>query len=215
MSKRNAKEHRQSWKRKKEGASYASVDLDALTQRREKVEDIRVWSMTMSEMTGHVTASRKNCQHIYEVPPGLLHKMPPSDAGEEIATPADPELSEPLPPASVAKRKRVRVTKENDSVSSVPTLLTKLMITRRQTRMADWLEYRLIMLDELLRKDGLGDSTTPGICAKCMKLVGGYRCDDCFGDDMYCAECIVSSHHQLPLHRVQVCLGQLLVSELH
>ena len=79
----------------------------------------------MSETTGRVTASRKNCQHVYEIPPGLLHKMSPSDAGEEIAAPADPELSESLPPASVAKYKRVRVTKENDSVSSVPTLFNQ------------------------------------------------------------------------------------------
>lgn len=86
----------------------------------------------------------------------------------------------------------------------------KLIITRLQTRMGDWLAYRSIMLDELLRADGLGDSTTPGVCADCMKLVGEYRCGDCFGDNMYCTGCIVSSHRHLPLHRLQVSVFRVI-----
>ena len=80
--------------------------------------------------------------------------------------------------------------------------------------MADWLTlYRLIVLDELLRKEGLGDSTTPGTCVGCEKGVGEYRCNDCFGGYMYCLECIVSSHSQLPLHRLQVRPGRLSVPD--
>lgn len=75
--------------------------------------------------------------------------------------------------------------------------------------MADWIAYRLIKLDELLRRDGLGDSTTPGLCVGCTKLVGEYRCSDCFGGDMYCSGCIVSSHCKLPLHRLQVRPSEL------
>ena len=75
---------------------------------------------------------------------------------------------------------------------------------RQQTRMADWLPYRSTMLDEFLRADGLGDATTPGTCINCAKLVGDYRCKDCFGDAMYCSGCIVASHRHLPLHRIQV-----------
>lgn len=124
MSKRNANEYRLSRKRRKEGASYARVDLDALTRRRDKVEDVRVWNVTMSETTGRVSASRKHRQHVYEGPPKALHEEFPTGASEEFAISADPELTPS--PASVVKRKRVRIT-ENDSVSSVPTFSAKLM----------------------------------------------------------------------------------------
>jgi len=59
-------------------------------------------------------------------------------------------------------------------------------------------------LDELLRLDGLGDSVEPGTCVNCTKLVGKYRCKDCFGSGLWCSGCIISSHRHLPLHRVQV-----------
>ena len=89
------------------------------------------------------------------------------------------------------------------------TLPTKPIITRRQTKMADWLIYCPIVLDELLRKDGLGDLSTPGNCANCMELVGEYRCNDCPGGDLYCSGCIVDFHRQrqLPLHRLEVHPG--------
>jgi len=39
--------------------------------------------------------------------------------------------------------------------------------------MADWFtNYRSMMLDEVLRRDGLGDSTVLEICVGCMKVVG-------------------------------------------
>ncbi|KAF9779417.1 hypothetical protein BJ322DRAFT_1013173 [Thelephora terrestris] len=80
-----------------------------------------------------------------------------------------------------------------------------LVLTCRQTRMADWLHYRSIMLDELLRMDGTGDSATPEDCVNCGSA-GEYRCSDCFGGNMCCLKCIVSLHCHLPLHRVQVWL---------
>ena len=83
-------------------------------------------------------------------------------------------------------------------------LRIKLTIAR-QTRMADWLAYRSVMLDEMLRLDGLGDSAALGVCFSCLASEGEYRCSDCFGGNMHCSECILSSHRHLPLHRVQVC----------
>ena len=206
MSKRNAGEYQRSRKRKKEG--YGKVDLDALVQRRDKVEDIRVWDVAMSETTGRVSGSRKTHHHVYESSPES-HEEPPA----EVTAPTDPESSELPPPASAAKPKRVRIRimKENDSVSFTPTFSTKPMITRRQTKMKDWLAFCMIVLHELLRRDGLGDSTTPGTCAGCMKLTGEYRCNDCLGGNMYCLGCILASHCQLPLHRIEVRPGKLLV----
>ena len=70
--------------------------------------------------------------------------------------------------------------------------------------MADWLRFLWIILDELLRTDGLGDSAEPGTCVKCAKLAGKYQCNDCLGSGLWCSGCIVSSHRHLPLHRIQV-----------
>ena len=55
------------------------------------------------------------------------------------------------------------------------------------------MRHRSIVLDELLRRDGLGDLTTPGMCISCGNLPGEYRCSDCFGDIMWCLECTISS----------------------
>lgn len=128
MSKRSASEYRLSRKRKKDRASYASVDLNALVRRGKKTEDISVWDMSVSEKTGRITASRKNYRHVYQSPQEPLHEDPPANICEEITAPGDPGLGE-LSPKLVVKRKRVRV-RENDSVSSMPVFSTELIITR-------------------------------------------------------------------------------------
>lgn len=208
MSKRNASGCRTSRKRMKSG--YASLDFDAFNESRRdnkhKVEEIRVWDVTASGTNGRVSATRRNHQLIYESPPEPSREEV-LVVRESIFTPTGPELSEPLPVNSVAKRRRVRIAKENDSVSFVSTLLTKLIIVA-QTRMADWLTYRSTMLDEFLRIDGLGDSATTGTCVNCKTRPGEYRCRECFGSNMCCSACILSTHVQLPLHRLQVRVSE-------
>lgn len=116
MSKRIAAGSRPSRKRRKAGASYASIDIDGTDGFSGKVEDVRVWSVTTSEATGRVSATRKTHRHVYESPPEPLREEP-STVEESIITPVYPEPGE-LPLAkSVAKRRRVRIVKENDSVS--------------------------------------------------------------------------------------------------
>lgn len=206
MSKRNATGSRSSRKRRKGGTSYATVDLDSLGDSSPKVENIRVWKVAVSETTGRVSATRRNYRHFHKGPSELSHEDQPSVV-EDVDTPAIPEPNKQLPvePAAKRKKKKVKVTKENDSVSFMPILSLKPILTYRQTKMENWLTgYRLIMLDEILRRDGLGDSETPGICVGCRKLPGKYRCSDCFGDIMWCSECTVLSHRHLPLHRIQV-----------
>ena len=207
MSKRNATGSRLSRKRRKGGASYKEIDLDSLGDRAPQAEVIRVWKTSRSETTGRVSGTRKNHKLFYEGPSKPSRKEQPS-AMEDISAPADPELSGQLPAEPTAKRKKSRTTKnkENDSVSFVSILSSKLILTHQQTKMEDWrARHRSIVLDELLRGDGLGDSATPGTCISCGKLPGEYRCSDCFGDIMRCLECTVSSHRHLPLHRLQVC----------
>ena len=100
------------------GVSYSTIDLDAVNARPNKVEEICVWKMVMSEKTGRVSGTRRNYQHTYENSPEFLRKEPPPIKDTNI--PVDPGPSELPQAGSAVKRKRVRTMKENDSVSSTP-----------------------------------------------------------------------------------------------
>ncbi|KAF9791850.1 hypothetical protein BJ322DRAFT_998331 [Thelephora terrestris] len=70
--------------------------------------------------------------------------------------------------------------------------------------MDQWLQHRQIVLDEMLRLDGLGDALDgPELCADCSVASAKFRCKDCFEEVMRCSACMVSSHRNLPLHRLQ------------
>lgn len=189
--------------------SFAEVNLDSSDEHPDQVEDIRVWSISTSGKTGRVSATRKNHRHVREHQLEPRNEEPPTV--EEVGTPADPEPTESTPAKVAAKHKRVRIriVKENDSVSLYQwtngLIDLKLIITRYQTRMTDWLAYCWFILDELLRREGLEDSPTPGLCVNCEKSVAAYRCSDCLGGNLSCLACTVSCHRHLPLHRIQVC----------
>ncbi|KAF9778389.1 hypothetical protein BJ322DRAFT_1014720, partial [Thelephora terrestris] len=71
-------------------------------------------------------------------------------------------------------------------------------------RMEQWLQYRPVVLDELLRLDGLGDALNDHtLCVDCSNSQGEFRCGDCVEELMHCAGCILLSHRDLPLHRLQ------------
>ena len=177
------------------------MNLDPPDDHPPEVETIRVWKVTKSETTGRVSGTRKTHLHFHEGPsePSREEEV---FIFEDVTTPAGQESSK-RPPKAAAKRKRVRVVKENDSVSPA-NISPKAVLTHQQTKMADWLLYSSTVADELVRKEGLGDSTTPGACVTCKEQVGRYRCRDCFGGYMRCSRCIVSAHSELPLHRLQV-----------
>ena len=68
-----------------------------------------------------------------------------------------------------------------------------------------WLQFRNIFLDELLRHDGLGDFLGHTECSDCKKAPGVIKCKDCSSGQMLkCPECVVASHATFPLHRVEV-----------
>ena len=118
MSKRNTVGSRQSRKRRKAGASYATTELDAPDQ--DEVENIRIWEITRSETNGRVSATRRNHQHSYRSSPELLCEGHPSTTTIEDIAPEDLEESVAK---SAKKRKRVRIVKENDSVSFIFSVL--------------------------------------------------------------------------------------------
>lgn len=126
MSKRNTTGTGSSRKRRKGRISHSTRDLDALVAAPEKVEDVRVWNMTVSETTGRVSGTRKTHQYIYQSPPVPLCEEPPVVGAIDAS--ADPEPTEPPPAKSTGRRKRVRIVKENDSVGSILIALIKLTI---------------------------------------------------------------------------------------
>jgi hypothetical protein len=119
MSKRNAAGSRLARKRRKAGVSHAAIDLDASDE--DKVENIRVWNVTKSETTGRVSGTRRNFQHVYKSSPEPLGEE--TSPVEDTGVPADPYPTKQPSPMPATKRKQVRVTKENDSVSFLPKLI--------------------------------------------------------------------------------------------
>lgn len=116
--------------------SYGTIDVDTLLRPSERVEEIRVWDMSLSERNGRVSATRKNRKHIYPTEPPL-EESPPEEPplGEPpilggISAPVDPASIKSQSHKFAVKRKRVKVRKENDSVSSIPTLSINLVLTR-------------------------------------------------------------------------------------
>ncbi|KAF7358779.1 CxC2 domain-containing protein [Mycena sanguinolenta] len=70
-------------------------------------------------------------------------------------------------------------------------------------------EYRPLRdeyLAELLRRDGCGNASDTS-CPGCDTGVPTVRCRDCFGGELYCTECSVRRHENVPLHIVDLWDG--------
>ena len=70
--------------------------------------------------------------------------------------------------------------------------------------MGTWLSRRPVVLDEVIRRDGLQAHTSLPQCASCLETVAMYRCIDCTARVLYCAPCITHRHDDIPLHRIEV-----------
>ena len=112
-------------KKKKGNATYALSSLDPASEDDTTVEDVRVWNISTSETTGCVMASRRNLKHYRQVVPCppevlLMRKGGVEECAdaEDAGVLADSEDREPVKKQR-PKRKRVRITKENDSVSKL------------------------------------------------------------------------------------------------
>ena len=58
---------------------------------------------------------------------------------------------------------------------------------------------------ELLRHESL---PSKHLCSNCQQVSATHRCQDCFGTNLWCDSCCVSTHANVPFHRVQVWNGQ-------
>lgn len=66
-----------------------------------------------------------------------------------------------------------------------------------------WLNHRALFLREMLRLEG---RVSMGSCLECDGPNPEYKCQDCFGSELHCSDCILSVHVHHPLHRLQVRL---------
>src|SRR5882757_772500 len=60
-----------------------------------------------------------------------------------------------------------------------------------------------ILLELLWHESYLSQSS----CSLCQQSSGSYRCQDCFKSTLVCAPCCISTHAQLPFHRIQMWNG--------
>ena len=126
MLKRPANDPKRVRKKKKGNASYTLSSLDPTPEEKMVVEDVRVWNISISETTGRVRGTRKTYRHHHQISPSSPEEPPTGEepgAAEDTASFEDPgnlgdsELSPVTANKQRPKRKRVRVLKENDSVS--------------------------------------------------------------------------------------------------
>ena len=123
MLKRQASGSKATRKKRKGNATYSTSTLDSIENDKEAVENVRVWDISTSGNTGRMTASRKTLKHYYQVPLEAL-TTGVSPAGVEVVADVEDDgaLADSEWPSGVVenerkKRKRIRATKENDSVS--------------------------------------------------------------------------------------------------
>ncbi|KAJ7610369.1 hypothetical protein FB45DRAFT_1037941 [Roridomyces roridus] len=83
--------------------------------------------------------------------------------------------------------------------------------------MARWQqEHRDTYLDALFWRDGCGQADEEP-CLGCGDLTKAaiFRCEDCVGGGMLCAECCVDAHRCLPLHKISVPMERFFFFERH
>lgn len=125
MLKRQASGPKPARKKKKGNATYTSSSLDPSPEDKLVAENIRVWNLSTSETTGRVKGTRKTHKHYYQASPGPSVGPSTSEKPDDEGTAGleDPGFlaDSESPPEAINKRRpkrsRVRVIKQNDSVS--------------------------------------------------------------------------------------------------
>ena len=120
MVKRQASGPKPGRKKRRGNATYESSSLDVTLEDKTSVENIRTWNLSTLETTGRVRGTRRTHKHYNQDTPemnegsGGAEETPNlEDAGNLADSEAPPEVVD----KQHRKRTRVRVIKENDSVS--------------------------------------------------------------------------------------------------
>ena len=123
MLKRRASGPKAVRKKKKGNATYTISSFGPSDDEGKVAEDIRVWDISASEKTGRMNASRTTLKHYSKAPPPeeLSTNQKPGGvegvaSAEDTGSLADSEIPPKTSGKQRPKRKRVRTTKENDSV---------------------------------------------------------------------------------------------------
>ncbi|KZP16524.1 hypothetical protein FIBSPDRAFT_957932 [Athelia psychrophila] len=69
----------------------------------------------------------------------------------------------------------------------------------------EWLPHRQTYLDEFIRLEGLGDEEELTPCSHCPEshtALAEYKCQDCFGGEMLCKQCMANTHVFSPFHNI-------------
>ncbi|KAF7329335.1 CxC2 domain-containing protein [Mycena kentingensis (nom. inval.)] len=75
--------------------------------------------------------------------------------------------------------------------------------------MSVWIPQAPLFLDELLRRDGLGDFVHQPACTLCKAAnVPMFRCRHC-GEFLQCGKCVLAEHARRPLHVIQEWTGDM------
>ena len=101
------------------------------------------------------------------------------------------------------KRRNDSVSYDRDHWYTVATDFTINSIP--QTKMETFVSFRPVIVDELIRRNGLQEHLTLPQCPSCLDELGTYRCADCSTSTLYCPSCILQKHESTPLHRLEVC----------
>lgn len=125
-----------------------------------------------------------------------------SDATEtQLYSDVDEELLE-----NVARKKR-KGPSRSVSVSTLSFFsLFKLIWCSHnwQTLLEEWFQYQEEFMDEYIRLESSPLLTCLPQCVKCQTPQAVLRCIDCFGESLFCQECLLLLHCHEPFHHVQV-----------
>ena len=87
-----------------------------------------------------------------------------------------------------------------------PILFGRLALTRIQTNLENWLQYRDEFADEFIRHDAFHLGVEPSPCQMCGASNAAFRCLDCFSCGPFCQSCVIHQHEHNILHKLQVIL---------
>jgi hypothetical protein len=107
----------------------------------------------------------------------------------------------PLPPTRrVAKARAV----QPQYVLSLPFFIHRAVLTRVQSNLEQWLQYREEFSDEFMRHEAFYLGAEPSPCQTCGATNAPFRCLNCFSSGLSCKVCITHEHAHDPLHKIQV-----------
>ena len=92
-------------------------------------------------------------------------------------------------------------------MDNVVTLIQYFKKHSQDSPLLTWTKYRGDYLDACLILESRGrfsESCGNPNCGSEPGFTPTFRCLDCFGNALFCKECIIFLHHINPLHRIQV-----------